>query len=119
MGASLSGIPIFALGVAILLGAPRAVPGQMTRVSPVAATTPFHWKPFGRDVRGPLVLSDLDRYVSIGGAIGAAGGFVYGLAFERGKLRPLAIVSDSVIGFTAGIVGGAAVYLVKSAFSRR
>lgn len=114
----LRGIWIFALTIGILLAAPTAAPAQVTRVSPAAAT-PFAWNQSVRDVRGPLVLAEFDKYVSLGGAIGAAGGLVYGLAYERGKLRPLAIVWDSLIGFTAGMTAGAAVYLVKTAIGRR
>lgn len=63
--------------------------------------------------------SEFARYVELGGAIGAVAGLVYGLAFERGSHRIFPIIGDSVIGFTAGIAGGAAVYLAKLAFRRQ
>jgi uncharacterized protein YcfJ len=109
---------IFAFATGISLVTPGTMRAQLIRASPAAATL-FTRNHNARDVRGPLVLAEFDKYVSLGGAIGAAGGLVYGLAYERRKLRPIAIVWDSVIGFTAGMTAGAAVYLVKTAFGRR
>jgi hypothetical protein len=60
-------------------------------------------------------LFELSRYAGWGGAIGAGFGLAYGLVFERGPLWQVEVIADTVAGFTVGVVGGMAVYLVKLA----
>ena len=58
-------------------------------------------------------------YLDWGGAIGAAGGLVWGATTSApGANRAVAILGDTVIGFTAGLVGGLVVYVVRGVSTR-
>ena len=65
-------------------------------------------------------LRALSRYAGWGGAIGATGGLIWALA-DRSDSRfsnALDTVAYPVVGFAAGLVGGAVVYVVHEAVSR-
>ncbi|MDP9347728.1 MAG: hypothetical protein M3P24_01060 [Gemmatimonadota bacterium] len=58
---------------------------------------------------------ELNRYMGWGAFVGGTAGLAYGLARERGGFAPLAIFLDTIAGFTAGMLAGGAVYLVRTA----
>jgi len=65
-------------------------------------------------------LRAMSPYAGWGGAIGATGGLVWALA-EHSDSRfshALNVVAYPIVGFAAGLVGGAVVYIVHEAVSR-
>lgn len=57
----------------------------------------------------------LDRYLSYGSVIGAAGGLAWGAITEHRQTRMLDIAGDAVIGWAVGIAGGVVAYVVHEA----
>jgi len=110
---------VAALALGLLLAAPVAVRAQAPRIAPVAARLSGRPVPQSDSLKAPRAdLFELGRYVGWGGAIGAGLGFAYGIAFERAPLKGIEVIADTVIGFTVGLVGGAAVYITIRARDR-
>jgi hypothetical protein len=111
-------VRIFLVAVGILVAAPDLSRAQAPWVSPAAAT-PLMRDPVGRDLRVPRVdLFELSRYAGWGATIGAGVGLAYGLAFERGQLKPALVVADMYLGFGIGLAAGTLVYVAKLALGR-
>ena len=82
-----------------------------SRLSPAAAATaPVQQPPF--DFR------DFSNHVGWGMTIGAAAGFLYGVATKDWPPEAILILFDTVAGATIGLVAGAVVFFVRSAVGR-
>lgn len=98
-----------------MLGASEVAQAQGPQLAPSGVLPLARSRVAVRDPRvPPLNLHELSRYAGWGGTIGAALGVAYAVAFEHARDREIAIVADGVIGFTAGVVAGMAVYVVKA-----
>jgi hypothetical protein len=104
-----------ALYAALMLGVPNPAGAQGPRVAPSGALPLARLRVAPEDLRvPPLNLHEMSEYAGWGGTIGAALGVAYGIASERGWDREIEIICDGVIGFTGGLVAGAAVYIAKA-----